>query len=128
MDEAGNISAGSDASFVVTDLDTSAFNLSNFAMTPNPFTPGTGRREKLAISFSLQQEGEVTVTIYNLAGKLVKKLPAGWLQAGDYLFTWDGADERGKAAQKGPYLVRVTAANPLFGPVAAITRPVLLLK
>ena len=128
MDAAGNISDGSQGSFEVSDLNTSSFNLSNFAMTPNPFTPGLGKREQLAISFSLQQPGEVAIAIYNLAGKVVKRLEAGKLAAGDHLFMWDGTDERGQAVQKGTYLVRVTAENSLYGPVPAITQPVLLLK
>ncbi|HQD40250.1 MAG TPA: FlgD immunoglobulin-like domain containing protein [Bacillota bacterium] len=128
VDAAGNISEGSQGSFEVSDLNTSSFNLSNFAMTPNPFTPGLGKREQLAISFSLQQPGEVAIAIYNLAGKVVKRLEAGKLAAGDHLFMWDGTDERGQAVQKGTYLVRVTAENSLYGPVPAITQPVLLLK
>lgn len=128
VDAAGNVSQGKGGTFLVGDLDTSTFNLSNFAMTPNPFTPGIGRREELAISFSLLQAGEVELSVYNLAGKLVQKLSVGNLPAGDHLLLWDGTDRRGKVVEKGTYLLQLTAKNPLWGPVAAVMKPVLVLK
>jgi len=50
---------------------------------PNPFNPTT------LIPFSLPESGSVTLTIYDLNGKIVKTLIAGQLNAGYHKFEID---------------------------------------
>lgn len=58
----------------------------------------------------LPGEAEVIVTIYNVAGGLVRTLKET-LPAGARLIRWDGTDERGAPAPNGVYLVRVSAGD-----------------
>lgn len=68
---------------------------------PNPFNPATNLR------YALPRAGEVTVTIHDLQGRLVRVLVQGSQGAGEHEVTWDGRDERGRAVPSGPYLGRV---------------------
>lgn len=70
---------------------------------PNPFNPST------TISFSVPKTGEVTLSIYNLRGQLVRTLVSGVIQVGRHRVVWDGADERGARAASGIYVYRMQA-------------------
>ncbi len=70
---------------------------------PNPFNPST------TISFALPQAGEVTLSIFNTNGQLVKKLVAGEMNAGTHNFTWDATNERGERVASGVYLYVIKA-------------------
>ncbi len=50
---------------------------------PNPFNPVT------RISYVLAHDGEVRLTIYDVAGRLVERLVDGPKSAGDHVATWD---------------------------------------
>ena len=78
---------------------------------PNPFNPLT------QIKFSLQREGAVTLTIYNVRGEAVAKLADGVLGAGDHFVTWDATDH-----PSGVYFYR------LEGDGIAETRKMTMLK
>ena len=56
-------------------LPTTTQLLANY---PNPFNPETW------IPFQLSQEAEVRLTIYDVAGKTVRKMELGHLTAGSY--------------------------------------------
>lgn len=68
---------------------------------PNPFNPRT------VVSFDVPRDGRVRVAIYDLAGRLVRRLVEGNLTAGRHEATWDGADDAGRAAAAGVYLLRL---------------------
>jgi 6-phosphogluconolactonase (cycloisomerase 2 family) len=72
---------------------------------PNPFNPST------VISFQLPVTSDVTLSIFNTNGQLVKKLVAGEMNAGRHSFTWDARDERGLQVASGVYLYVIKAAN-----------------
>jgi hypothetical protein len=72
---------------------------------PNPFNPST------TISFALPQAGEVSLSIYNTNGQLVKKLVAGEMNAGHHSFTWDATNERGERIASGVYLYVLKAGE-----------------
>ena len=78
---------------------------------PNPFNPLT------QIKFSLQREGAVTLTIYNVRGEAVAKLADGVMSAGDHFVTWDATDH-----PSGVYFYR------LEGDGIAETRKMTMLK
>ncbi|HPF69333.1 MAG TPA: right-handed parallel beta-helix repeat-containing protein [Candidatus Krumholzibacteria bacterium] len=84
---------------------------------PNPFNPRT------AIRFELPEAGPVTVEVYALDGRLVRRLAAGdMFAAGGHEVVWDGTDERGAAQSSGVYLYRVTARGRTLGGKMAMIR------
>ena len=70
---------------------------------PNPFNPQT------EISFSLAGADQVTLRIYNAQGQAVRTLVDGALSAGEYVVTWNGTDDRGRAVTSGVYFYRLQA-------------------
>ncbi|MCE5272953.1 Ig-like domain-containing protein [bacterium] len=74
---------------------------------PNPFNPST------SISFSLPEGPQVQVrlSVYNLRGQLLKVLVNETRDPGSYQVTWDGRDERGRAAPSGVYFYRMEAGD-----------------
>ena len=83
---------------------------------PNPFAG------KTALKYFLPAAGEVELGVYDVAGRLVTRLPSGRRPAGDHVATWDGRDRDGRQVPSGIYFVRlVTGAE-------RIERKVVLLR
>lgn len=59
------------------------------------------------VSFGLEESAEVVVNVYDVSGRLVRKLVQEFLAAGSYEKQWDGRDERGSTAAAGIYLLRL---------------------
>ncbi len=74
------------------------------AVAPNPFRSWT------EVRFRLAQPGPAAVTLYDVAGRLVRVLRAGDLPAGDHAATWDGRGNSGPVAG-GIYFVRLEAGE-----------------
>ncbi len=72
---------------------------------PNPFNPRT------RISWEQDRPGQVTVSVYDLAGRLVTTLTDESHTKGRHTETWDGLDSRGRGAAAGTYLVRITQGD-----------------
>ena len=87
---------------------------------PNPFNPHT----KLQID--LPETAEITLSIYNLHGQLIRRLVTQKLGAGSYLIEWDGLDKTGEAAASGTYFCHLRAILPNKSPFHAIRKMVLL--
>jgi hypothetical protein len=66
--------------------------------SPNPFYRST------AIRFHLAGESQVTVRIFDPAGRLVRTLVSGVWKAGGHQVSWDGMTENGERAGAGVYL------------------------
>jgi flagellar hook assembly protein FlgD len=49
------------------------------------------------------------VEVYDLQGRLVKRLVNEWLPAGRHLVTWDGTDGDGRRTGAGLYFARIDA-------------------
>jgi len=81
------------------DLPTQPQLLQNY---PNPFNPNT------TILYQLPVGRCVQLTIYNLAGQIVRRLVKE-VQAGTYRVVWNGRDARDKQLGIGgvPYRVRI---------------------
>ncbi len=75
------------------------------AASPNPFYGN------VAIRLTLPEAREADVAIFDLAGRLVRRLHRGTLHSGAQRFTWDGRDERGRAAGAGVYFARLEAGE-----------------
>lgn len=79
------------------------------AVRAGPF--GQGRNEVL-ISFDLPARDQVTVEVFDLAGRMVRTLSVHReLEAGTHELAWDGADASGVSLKRGVYLVRVRARS-----------------
>ena len=81
--------------------------LSNY---PNPFNPETW------IPYHLAADADVTVTIYNLRGELVRQLDVGLQEAGYYVDKsraayWDGANDDGESVASGVYFLKLDAGE-----------------
>jgi len=68
---------------------------------PNPFNPET------TIRFTLKKSGFVTLSIYDLQGKLVRTLVEGERSVGSYSVTWNGTDDQGAKVSSGSYFYRL---------------------
>ncbi|MBO6620982.1 MAG: T9SS type A sorting domain-containing protein [Balneola sp.] len=78
---------------------------------PNPFNPSTN------IEYSLPEQANVTLTIYNMLGQKVATLVNETLAAGTYSQTWDAS-----SVSSGVYFYRLKAGNKIF------TKRMLLVK
>ncbi len=78
---------------------------------PNPFNPATD------ISFTLERDGPVSLTVYDLAGRVVDRLASGEMEAGRHTIAW-----RPREAASGTYVYRLRAGG------VELTRKCSLLK
>ena len=72
---------------------------------PNPFNPQT------TIEFALVEGGVVDLSIFDLRGRLIRKLDHAYRAAGHYRVTWSGQDRSGHGVPSGAYFCRLTAAG-----------------
>ena len=64
---------------------------------PNPFNPRT------MIRYASAADGEVSLRIYDLRGRLVRNLVDSKLPAGKHQASWDGRDDGGRVLPSGVY-------------------------
>ena len=77
---------------------------------PNPFNPSTW------IPYQLAQASDVTISIYNVSGQLVRMLDLGHKQAGSYVskdraIYWDGKNDRDERFASGVYFCVMRAGD-----------------
>ena len=73
---------------------------------PNPFNPST------TIAFELPRAMEVSLDIYDLQGRLVRRLlDESPYVTGSHKQVWDGRDGAGRATSSGVYFYRFTAGD-----------------
>ncbi len=72
---------------------------------PNPFNPITD------IKFSLTQEADVKLGVFNVLGQTVKVLIDESLPTGDHTVTWDGTDASGRQVASGIYFYKIVAGD-----------------
>ncbi len=85
-------------------------------VTPNPFNPRT------TVVFELPRPQRADLSVYDAAGRLVRRLAAGDLPAGSHTAAWDGRDDRGGDAPSGAYFLR------LSGESGSVSRKAVLLR
>ncbi len=68
---------------------------------PNPFNPTT------TISYSLPEESNVCIEIYNIKGQKVKQLVNEHKESGHHAIKWNGTDENNKSVGSGVYFYKV---------------------
>ncbi len=72
---------------------------------PNPFNAST------SVYFNIARAESVTLDIYDVRGRLVRRLWEGPLTAGEHQMRWDGRDDGGFAAATGVYLSWLQSAK-----------------
>jgi len=84
---------------------------------PNPFNPST------TINFSIKNDSNVELSIYNLKGQKIKILVQDEFNSGDHSIMWDGDDESNKPVSSGVYYYQLQVGNEII-----VTEKCLLLK
>ncbi|NQV18043.1 MAG: lamin tail domain-containing protein [Armatimonadetes bacterium] len=80
------------------------------SVNPNPFSPY--QSERTIFSFKLPEKlSRVTIRIFDLKGRLVKKLVDQTLQASEGDLIWDGRGDNGKNLPIGVYIVLMEATS-----------------
>ena len=72
---------------------------------PNPF------RAITTIRFSIPEAGPATLAIHDVAGRQVRTLLDGAVDAGERRFVWDGRDDAGRSLASGVYFYRLQAVS-----------------
>ncbi len=77
---------------------------------PNPFNPETW------IPYHLEAAADVSLSIYNVSGRLVRTMELGYQTAGLYAnrsdaIYWDGRNTHGEQVASGVYIYRLTAGD-----------------
>ena len=80
-------------------LPSSNFEVNAF---PNPFN------DKITITYGLNDPAFVSVFIYDIQGKLIKKLVREQQLPGEHILEWDGQSETGSTAASGVYFYSMT--------------------
>jgi predicted outer membrane repeat protein len=83
---------------------------------PNPFNP------RATIRYDLPLSSSVTLVVYDLQGREVRRLVEGHTEAGHHYVTWDGRDRNSRSLPSGIYIAR------LFTPQYAKSIKMVLLK
>ena len=73
--------------------------------TPNPLKPGA------VMAIDLAVPARVTLDLYDVAGRRVRRLQDGTLSAGPHRLDWNGQDQSGRALPRGVYILRLTWAG-----------------
>ena len=70
---------------------------------PNPFNP------KTTIRFDLPKDSNVNIYIYDILGRIIKKLIDNKQNAGFKSIQWDATNNYGKRVSAGVYLYKIQA-------------------
>jgi flagellar hook assembly protein FlgD len=74
------------------------------------------------VPFELEQAGRVSLTVYDVQGRLVRRLVNGTRPAGRYEARWDGKDGSGRSIASGVYFYHLEASR------STATRQMVLLR
>lgn len=92
----------------ITDLGNTDHTPHKFMLKqnyPNPFNPST------TIEFSLAQGGQVSLSVFDMLGREIRRLVDGNYEKGRYTITWDGRDNVGGSVASGVYVYRLKSGN-----------------
>ncbi len=78
------------------------FKISNY---PNPFNPQT------TIAFTLPENGNVELNVFNLRGQLVRHLLDENRTKGNHSVIWNGKDDSNRDLASGVYLYRISSGS-----------------
>jgi hypothetical protein len=75
---------------------------------PNPFNPVTN------ISYSMDNVSDVSITVYDIRGKVVKNLFMGKVTPGQHSVSWNGTNDLAQPLPSGIYLYRLQSNESIF--------------
>jgi glucuronoarabinoxylan endo-1,4-beta-xylanase len=102
-DTAGRYSINLVTSATQVDAPPSEFKLEqNY---PNPFSTST------AISYQINKQSDVTVTVYDILGREIRTFAAGDQGAGPHGVLWDGKNNAGEIVSRGVYFYQLRVQN-----------------
>ena len=90
----------------LSDLVPTTTSLSN--VYPNPFNPST------TIDYALSVNSDVSLSIYDMQGRMVRSLVADNQDAGTYNVVWNGLNDSGEQSASGIYLVMMEANGNIY--------------
>ncbi|MBN2088924.1 SBBP repeat-containing protein [candidate division KSB1 bacterium] len=93
-----------------------------FQNSPNPFNPTT------SIQYHLAETADVALTIFDLAGKEVKKYQNNSQTAGQYTIDWNSRDASGQQVASGMYfcLLEILPKSPAAKRFTAVKKMILM--
>jgi hypothetical protein len=83
--------------------------IGNLRVVPNPFTLSTGSSTR--IDFNLGSKARPVISVYDVAGRLVRRIGAGAMEPGRQSIVWDGTATSGGRVTQGIYFIEVSAAG-----------------
>jgi flagellar hook assembly protein FlgD len=92
----------------VTSVENENINPENMFISlayPNPFNA------TVTVRYSLPEESDVEIVIYDIRGRVVKTIYKEGVSAGENSIIWEGTGESGEKIASGIYLYRVTAGE-----------------
>jgi len=96
---------GNDGSPEPTRVSESPLVFSGLAVHPNPSNPRTTN------SFFQTHAQTAEVVVYDLRGRRIRTLHAGFLDSGAHEIDWDGRDNSGRGVASGVYFVKYRSGN-----------------
>jgi hypothetical protein len=75
---------------------------------PNPFAGET------MIKFSVPRGMQVSLSVYDVSGRLVRTVADGAVDAGEHIISWDGKDSQSRDVGPGIYFVRMSTPERSF--------------
>ncbi len=81
---------------------------------PNPFGTKTGTAPVTKINFRTSCNADVSLSVYDVNGRLVKTLMSGRLNAGTYSAVWDGTNFNNNEVASGVYFCVLKTRGKLF--------------
>jgi hypothetical protein len=91
--------------------DVSVGALELYRPSPNPFSQTT----TIAYAVNASAGADVQIGIYDVAGRLVRRLVNGFQAAGRYTAVWDGRSDGGVSVTQGVYFLRAMVAGQSVG-------------
>ena len=98
---AGNDSLEETTPVSIHEVEIPAVDGIEFNAYPNPFNPTT------TISFSILNDSNVELSIFNIKGQKIKTLVSDQLTIGNHSIIWNGTDESGEVVSSGVYLYKL---------------------
>lgn len=80
------------------------FSINLYPIQPNPFQPG------LKIRFMSNRQ-RMNLLVYDISGRLIRRLIDGSLEPGRHFITWDGRDDHGLPVSNGVYFIGLESAR-----------------
>ncbi len=98
-------------------IDAPRFTTALLNFAPNPLLSGSGR-----IQFSMSRDGDATVQIFDVGGRLVKEVFNGLASEGLNTVHWDGTDASGRSVSSGVYFYRFVTEGDEYAKKIAVVR------